>query len=55
MDAEERARKYCSLRVDDIEIYSRIVGYESNCNKLVEKFVNRAKWVPMTHRFDIYI
>ena len=32
----------------------RIVNYEAACNKLVERYINRAKWVPLTHRFDVY-
>jgi hypothetical protein len=32
----------------------RIVNYEAACNKPLERFLNRAKWVPLTHRFDVY-
>ena len=46
--------KYCAPRVDDLDVYTRIVGYEEKCNRASEKFLNRAKWVPMSHRFDIY-
>jgi len=51
----ESLPKNCSLRLDDIDIYMRIVNYEAACNKLVEKYINRAKWVPLTHRFDVYV
>lgn len=50
----ESLPKYCSLRVDDLDVYTRIIGYEEKCSRAVEKFVNRAKWAPMSHRFDIY-
>ena len=50
----ENLPKYCSLRVDDLDVYTRITGYEEKCSRAVEKFINRAKWAPMSHRFDIY-
>ena len=46
--------KHCSLRIDDIDVYTRIVSYETKCNRAVEKFVQRAKWVPISHRFDVF-
>jgi hypothetical protein len=54
LNVDEKEKKHCSLRVDDIDIFTRIVSYESACNKPVEKFINRAKWVPLAHRFDVY-
>ena len=50
----ESLPKQCSLRIDDIDIYQRIVGYEEKCNRSAEKFINRTKWVPMAHRFDVF-
>jgi hypothetical protein len=50
----EKLPKYCALRVDDLDVYTRITGYEEKCARAAEKFVNRAKWVPMSHRFEIY-
>lgn len=46
--------KSCSLRIDDIEVYSRIIAYETKCNRAIQKFVQRAKWVPLSQRFEIY-
>ena len=46
--------KHCSLRVDDIDIYQRIIGYAEKCNRSAEKFISRTKWVPMAHRFDVF-
>lgn len=54
VDAETKNLKHCALRVDDIDIYTRVVSYEHSCNKLAERLVNRVKWVPLTHRFDVY-
>jgi hypothetical protein len=47
-------QKHCSLRVDDIDVYTRIVGYEAACNRLAETFVNRAKWLALSHRYEVY-
>ncbi len=54
IDAAIRDQKHCSLRVDDIDIFTRIVSYETACNRLIFKFINRARWVPLAHRFDVY-
>ena len=51
----EKLHKHSTLRVDDIDVYNRIIGYEERCQSASVKFVNRAKWVAMSHRFDIYI
>ena len=32
----------------------RIVNYEAACNRPLERFINRVKWVPLTHRFEIF-
>ena len=39
LDAEERLIKNCSLRSDDVDVYWRIVGYESKCNKGIDAFI----------------
>jgi hypothetical protein len=54
IDCEIKSLKHCTLRLDDIEIYTRIVSYESACNRPSEKYINRAKYVPLSHRFDVY-
>jgi hypothetical protein len=54
VDVEASNVKHCTLRLDDIDIYTRIVSYESACNKPVEKYINRAKYVPLAHRFEVY-
>jgi hypothetical protein len=46
--------KHCSLRVDDIDVYQRIVAYDEKCNRSASKFINRTKWVPLSHRFDVF-
>ncbi len=51
----ESLKKHCTLRVDDLDVYNRIICYEDRCNKHADKFINRAKWVPLSHRFDIYV
>jgi hypothetical protein len=50
----EKLPKYCSLRIDDLDVYTRINGYEEKCLRAAEKFVNRSKWASMSHRFEIY-
>ena len=46
--------KHCALRIDDIDIYQRIVSYEERCKSSAAKFIQRTKWVPLAHRFDVY-
>ncbi len=46
--------KSSCLRVDDLDVYTRITSYNENISIPTEKFVQRAKWVPMTHRFDVF-
>jgi hypothetical protein len=43
-----------SIRMDDIEIYLRQVTYEQKINKLVNKFLTRVKWIPLTKKFEIF-
>jgi hypothetical protein len=43
-----------SIRQDDIEVYMRHVVYEGKINKLVNKFMARLKWMPLSERFDIF-
>ena len=50
----ENNPKHNSLRVDDLDVYSRIVAYDEKCTKHANKFINRAKWSPMSHRFDVF-
>jgi hypothetical protein len=54
LDTEERLIKSSSLRIDDIDVYWRVVGYETKCNKGLDAFVQRSKWAASAHRFDIY-
>jgi len=50
----ESIPKHSALRIDDMDVYNRIVTYEDKCGRAAQKFVNKAKWVPMTRRFDVY-
>ena len=50
----EMMPKHCSLRIDDLDVYMRIVGYEEKCQRSAEKFINRVKWAPLSHRFDVF-
>lgn len=40
--------------MDDVEVYLRQVTYEQKLYKLVNKFVNRMKWLPLYRRFEIW-
>lgn len=40
--------------MDDIDVYLRHVTYEQKINREAEKFIQRCKWVPLTHRFEIF-
>ena len=53
MKAEELP-KQSALRIDDLDVYNRIVTYEQKCSSASDKFVHKAKWMPMTRRFDVY-
>jgi hypothetical protein len=43
-----------AIREDDIEVYLRIVTYNERCTMNTQKFIQHAKWVPMSHRFEVY-
>lgn len=43
-----------SIRIDDIDVYLRIVTYEEKINKQADKFIHRIKWLPLRHRQDIF-
>lgn len=43
-----------ALRQDDIDVYWRIVTYEEKIARKAERFIQRAKWAPFSHRFHIY-
>ena len=43
-----------ALRIDDLDVYNRIVTFEEKCGRAATKFVNKAKWAPLSYRFDIY-
>jgi len=42
------------IREDDIEVYLRATTYRNKINKVLNKFLSRAKWVPLKHKFSIY-
>ena len=50
----ESLPKQSALRIDDVDVYNRVVTYEQKCSRAASKFVNKAKWAPLTHRFDVY-
>ena len=58
IEEEERDRKEKTLqsvlRPDDIDIYLRCITYEERIAGTADKFVQRAKWVPLVHRFEVY-
>lgn len=43
-----------TLRVDDIDVYTRLVTYREKLNIDADKFIDRIKWTPISNRFDIY-
>lgn len=43
-----------ALRADDIDVYLRTATYEEKITRKAERFIQRAKWCSMSHRFDIY-
>ena len=47
--------KQSALRTDDLDVYNRIVTYEEKCSRGATKLINKAKWAPLSHRFDIYL
>lgn len=44
-----------TLRADDLDVYMRIVTYEERVSRKAEKFIQRVKWTPLAHRFQIYL
>ena len=51
---EDKLHQASSLRVDDIDVYLRIVTYEEKINKQANKFIQRMKWLPLSHRFEVF-
>ena len=45
---------HSSIREDDIEVYLRHVTYAGKINKLVNKWLARLKWMPLSKRFEIF-
>ena len=37
-----------------MDVYNRVQTYEEKCGRGASKFINKAKWAPLTHRFDVY-
>ena len=59
-DWVERARATITsvrsnFHFDDLDVYNRIVTYEEKCSRGATKLINKAKWAPLSHRFDIYL
>lgn len=52
-DDGERA-PVSAIRVDDIDVYFRVVTYEERATRNTEKFIQRVKYAPLSHRFEIY-
>ena len=52
-DIQERPA-LSALRADDIDIYLRNTTYQEKITRKADKFVQRAKWVPMSQRFELY-
>ena len=42
------------IREDDIEVYIRGVSYKNKVARIVNKFLSKAKWIPLKHKFSIY-
>ena len=42
------------IRSDDIETYMRHITYDNKINKLVNKFIARLKWLPLSRRYDVF-
>ena len=43
-----------AVRADDIDVYLRVTTFEEKITRKAERFIQRAKWLPMRHRFDIW-
>lgn len=50
----EELPKHSTLRIDDFDVYNRIVGYEEQCDAASLKFISRAKWAALSHRSEIF-
>lgn len=42
------------LRLDDIDVYLRQITYEEKISRTAERFIQKAKWLPLSHRFELY-
>lgn len=42
------------IREDDLEVYLRCVTYSGKVTKMVNKFLARLKWLPLSKRFDVF-
>ena len=42
------------IRLDDVEVFLRLETYRSKLFRLSEKLVDSIKWLPYSHRFDIW-
>ena len=51
---EENHDPISVLRLDDIDVYLRQITYEEKISRSAERFMHRAKWLPLSHRFEIY-
>ena len=50
-------KKLCQqedAKIDDIDVYLRLVTYEERITRNTEKFIQRVKLTPLSHRFEIY-
>lgn len=45
---------HSSIREDDIEVYLRHITYSEKINKMVNKWLARLKWMPLSKRFEIF-
>lgn len=43
-----------AIRQDDVEIWLRRQTYLNKCLRVFYKFIDKMKWIPMSHRFEIF-
>jgi|LauGreDrversion4_2_1035121.scaffolds.fasta_scaffold3868905_1 hypothetical protein len=43
-----------ALRSDDIDVYLRCATYEEKVTRLADRFIQHAKWLPITERFNVF-
>ena len=43
-----------ALRADDLDVYFRVVTYEERATRGAERFIQRAKWLPLISRFEVF-